>query len=54
MKVSDVYIYIIYMIVYFVSKGTVIFCLDKKYGEKEIKEIKKSIYTYIHIYNTVI
>ena len=30
------------MIVYFVSKGTVIFCLDKKYGEKEIKEIKKS------------
>lgn len=33
------------MIVYFVSKGTVIFCLDKKYGEKEIKEIKKSNYT---------
>lgn len=50
MKVSDIYIYNIqYMIVYFVSKGTVIFCLDKKYGEKEIKEIKKSnIYIYIH------
>lgn len=49
MKVSDIYIYNIqYMIVYFVSKGTVIFCLDKKYGEKEIKEIKKSnIYIYI-------
>ena len=27
---------------YFISKGTVIFCLDKKYGEKEIKEIKKN------------
>lgn len=27
---------------YFVSKGTVIFCLDRAYGEKEIKEIKKS------------
>ena len=25
---------------YFISKGTDIFCLDKKYGEKEIKEIK--------------
>jgi CRP-like cAMP-binding protein len=27
---------------YFVAKGTVIFCLDKKYGEKEIREIKKN------------
>jgi len=27
---------------YFVIKGTIIFCLDKKYGEKEIKEIKKN------------
>ena len=27
---------------YFVAKGTVIFCLDKRYGEKEIKEIKKN------------
>ena len=27
---------------YFVAKGTVIFCLEKKYGEKEIREIKKN------------
>ena len=27
---------------YFVTKGTIIFCLDKKYDEKEIKEIKKN------------
>ena len=27
---------------YFISKGTVIFCLDKKYGEKEVKEFKKN------------
>ena len=27
---------------YFVAKGTVIFCLDKRYGEKEIREIKKN------------
>jgi hypothetical protein len=27
--------------VYFVSKGTVSFCLGKDYGEKEIKEVKK-------------
>jgi hypothetical protein len=27
--------------VYFVSKGTVSFCLSKDYGEKEIKEVKK-------------
>ena len=25
---------------YFVAKGTVIFCLEKRYGEKEIREIK--------------
>ena len=28
-------------LVYFISKGTVSFCLSKDYGEKEIKEIKK-------------
>jgi hypothetical protein len=28
-------------IVYFISKGTVSFCLPKEYGEKEIKEVKK-------------
>ena len=27
---------------YFIAKGTVIFCLDKKYGEKEVKEFKKN------------
>ena len=27
---------------YFVAKGTVIFCLEKRYGEKEIREIKKN------------
>ena len=28
--------------IFFVCKGTVIFCLDLKYGEKEIKKIKKN------------
>jgi len=27
--------------VYFISKGTVTFCLGKDQGEKEIKEFKK-------------
>ena len=36
---------------YFVSKGTVIFCLDQKYGEKEIKEVKKSNFFYKNIDN---
>ncbi len=31
-------------IVYFVTKGTVVFCLDKSFNEKEIKEVKKSKY----------
>ena len=29
-------------LVYFVIKGTVVFCLDKFWNEKEIREIKKS------------
>lgn len=37
MKVS-----IIIYIVYFVTKGTIVFCLDKSSNEKEIKEVKKS------------
>lgn len=32
------------ILVYFVTKGTVVLCLDKNYNEKEIKEIKKSKY----------
>lgn len=30
-----------FFLVYFVSKGTVSFCLGKEYQDKEIKEIKK-------------
>jgi hypothetical protein len=29
-------------LVYFLSKGTVIFCLGKEQSDREIKEIKKS------------
>ena len=42
---QDDYIYKVNDIVkeiFFVCKGTVIFCLDLKYGEKEIKKIKKN------------
>ena len=42
---QDDYIYKINDIIreiFFISKGTVFFCLDIKYGEKEIKNIKKN------------
>ena len=32
---------IFFNLVYFISKGTVSFCLGKDQGEKEIKEFKK-------------
>lgn len=36
-------VYLLYnCIVYFVSKGTILFCMDKTYDEKEIIEVKKS------------
>jgi hypothetical protein len=39
--------------VYFVSKGTVVFCLGKSHGEKEIKEIKKSKNIFIRIFKII-
>jgi hypothetical protein len=40
MRVSEKF----YFLVYFVYKGTISLCLGSNHGDKEIKQIKKSIF----------
>jgi hypothetical protein len=40
--------------VYFISKGTVSFCLGKDQGEKEIKEFKKRKLNFIFINDLIV